>query len=270
MTAKRSNVPAKWDEELARFAAESSSVEAGAITGQFISLKGGIFTYNDQALPGNTMCAVILDHVLENVYYPDKYDPDNPAPPTCYAFGRELSEMKPHDEASDPESEECQTCPQNVWGSGDRGRSKACRNTRRLALIPGGSYDKRNDKITLFKKESDFEGADIAYIKLPVTSVRGFTGYVRQLTETLKRPPFGVYTRLTLVPDEKTTFKLHFENVDLLPNNLIKLMIGRHEEAKKSIIVAYQGDDGDSKKTTRKKRGSKKTTKKKTGSRQKF
>ena len=237
---KRSNLPVKWDEELARQAEIAAAMENSVATGQFFSLKGGILSWNDMPLPNNQMAVIILDSILENVYYADKYDPDSPQAPTCFAFGRDEATLTPHKVVVDAKTAQCDICRGcrwNEWASADTGRGKACRNTRRLALIAAGNFD-ANGKLALFEK-NDYETTALGFMKLPVTSIRGYAAYVKQLAGALKRPPHGVFTRIRVVPDQKTQFKVVFEPLGSIGNELIGTIIKRHEEAMPLIDFPY-------------------------------
>lgn len=238
--ASKTTAIAKWDEELARQAKLAAAVEESTATGNFFSLKGGILAFNDAPVPNNEMAVVILDGVLENVYYEGKYDPDTPAGPICFAFGREEKEMVPHKivfDAGNNQSDKCQGCEHNEWGSADTGRGKACRNTRRLALIPAGTFDAGRFKP--FNDESQLETAPIAYMKLPVTSVKGYASHVKQLANALSRPPHAVYTKVSVRPDPQTQFKVVFEPLSTIPNELLGVVMKRHDEAQKAIEFPY-------------------------------
>ena len=134
----------KWEEELAKQAEVAAGMEANVGGGQFFSMQGGQLKFNDNPVPGNQMAVIILDHILENVFYDGDFDPNNPQPPTCFAFGRSDDDMAPHETVvaeGQAQNETCNGCPFNQWGSADKGRGKACRNTRRLAMIPAGTLD---------------------------------------------------------------------------------------------------------------------------------
>jgi hypothetical protein len=80
---------------------------------------------------------VIIVHALPDVsrvYYRGKYDPNaKPTLPDCWSnLGK-----APEKEASNKQSRDCQSCPQNVKGSGDNG-GRACRYQRRLAVLVVG------------------------------------------------------------------------------------------------------------------------------------
>lgn len=229
----------KWDEELAKQAEIAAGMEANSGVGQFFSLKSGVLSWQDAPLPNNQMAVIILDSIFETTYYEGKYDPDVPQSPVAFAFGRDEKTMCWH-ENSDPEfagklcidSDVCQ------WGSSDVGRGKAARETRRLALIPAGMID-QSGKVEMFDGDH-FASATIGFMKLPVTSVKGYAGFVKQVAGTLRRPPFGIVTKVKVVPDAKTQFKVVFEPVMNVPDEFMADVMARHEEAKVSIDFPYQ------------------------------
>lgn len=240
----------KYDEKFAADAAEYASEERTG--GSFLSTRGGVLSFGEEELPGNQICAVILDAVRENVYYADRFDPDKLMPPVCYAFGRSESEMAPHPsmQASDyfvPQNEQCQGCPQNEWGSARVGRGKACGNRRRLAVIPAGFYKKRKGSrdfdLEIFEDPEHYQEADMAFLKLPVTSVKEWSKYVSQLSANLRKPPYAVITRIYLEPDPKSQFKVKFELIEELPEDLAPTIMQRHEEAQENIITPYSPPD---------------------------
>lgn len=239
----------KWDERLAADAARYADEEAGG--GLFVTTRGGVLRFGEEELPGNQMCVVILDAIRENTFYPDKFDPDAQQPPKCYAFGYG-DDMAPHESMQahpyfEPQSEQCTGCPHAEWGTADTGRGKACQSRRRLAIIPAGMFVKkkgsRDFDLELFDDPKHYATADIAFFKLPVTSVKSWAKYVGALNATVRRPPYAVISRVYLEPDAKHQFKVHFEMVEELPDELAATIIARHDEASKCIITPYSPPD---------------------------
>lgn len=234
---------AKWDEELARQAELAAGMENSTATGQFFGLKSGVLSFNDAPLPNNEMAVIVLDAVLENVYYEGKYDPDSPQSPMCFAFGRDEKTMAPHQIVIDAGNQQCGAsglcngCEMNEFGTAEVGRGKACRNTRRLAMIPAGTLE--NGKFKAFDDAEHFESAGIAFMKLPVTSVKGYAAYVKQVAGALKRPPHAIFTKVKVVPDPKSQFKVTFEPLSQVPDDLLAAVMQRHEEAKSVIDFPY-------------------------------
>jgi len=191
------------EKELLQQAQVARATEESVQTGQFFGTRGGILTFNGAPIKENKMQVIVVDHILANVFYKGKFNPDDPVPPVCYAFGRDDKELVPHEKATDQQHEQCKGCPQNEWGTADTGRGKACKNSRRLACIAADVVDSGN-----------VQDAQVAYLAVPVTSVKGWAGYVRQLADVLRRPPLGVVTEVSLVPDAKDQFKMVFRSVE--------------------------------------------------------
>lgn len=221
-----------YDAELAAFAAEYGSMEenaGGALP--FVSFKGGRISFNGGEVPDGRFNVVVLDHVLENHFYLDAYDADNPSSPACFAFGRVDAEMAPHDNSSEPQCEGCRGCPMNEFGSADRGKGKACKNVRRLAIITEEDLD-------------DIENATVAYMKVPVMSVKGWAGYVQQLANVMKVPPFAVITEVSIVPDAKSQFRVQFKLVEQITDKAqIKALIAKRESIQQEIVTPYQATE---------------------------
>ena len=245
--AKKTQAITKYDAEMAKYAQMAKDTEKNVGGGNFIGLQGGRMRYKGAEIPGNKMNVIVIDHILENNYYADKYDPDNIAPPDCYAFGRDEDEMVPHENSAKPQSGACVGCEKNEWGTADGGggKGKACGNRRRLALVTEGDME-------------DVESAEIAYLRLPVTSVRAWAGYVRQCADVLNKPPFAVVTSIEVVPDSKTQFKLQFELVQEIDDGeALGALLALREKVEKEIDFPYQVAVADVKKAPRGGGGSK-------------
>ncbi len=197
----------KWDEELARLATEATA-SLPTVSGEWLSTKGGHLSYRGQQVPGDKMNVVVLDFLNENQYYDAPFDPAMPASPCCYAFGQDKGSMAPHAKAATPQNKTCKGCPHMEWGSADRGKGKACREVLRLALIPAVST------------AAEIKDCEVAYLKVPVMSVKNFSAMAQQVAQTLKRPPFAVVTEIHVTSDNQVSvfFKVAeaIEDGDLL------------------------------------------------------
>jgi hypothetical protein len=246
----------KYDEAFAKMAQDYTSGER--VTGSFISTRGGVLTFGEEQLPGNQMCVIVLDYVQERTFYTEKFNADREVslPPVCYAFKRneDEEEMAPHPSMQSdltyfqPQNDICRTCPNNDWGTADTGKGKACSERRRLALLPAGYYTPRRGSrdfdLHLIDDPEHYASADIAYLKLPVTSVKDWARYVTTLASTLRRPPVAVVTRIYIEPDVKTQFRVKFEIIEQLPDTMYEIIMKRHEEAKAGIIFGYPPPSG--------------------------
>lgn len=265
MAKKKKDAIANYDEELAQLAGAAASQEANVGGGKTISIKGGVISIEGNPVSDNKLACVIVDSIHENVYYTERYDPDDPAPPTCYAFGRHDEDMAPHGECEEPQDDACASCEFNQWGSADVGRGKACSNKRRLALLPAGTFDSDGnfepyDDLDLFQTE------DLYYLKIPVTSIKGFAGHVKQMATIHKRPPWAMFTLLHMDEDSDWPKPL-FDIIDKVPNDLIPILKERNAEAAASIEYPYPKAADEPAPKKRKQAAKKKPAKKKPAAR---
>jgi len=228
-----------WEKDLADAAVEAAAQEQGATGGTFFSLQSGQLSFDGDVFPNNEMAVIILDSIKENILYKRPYDKDSMAPPDCYAFGRDEKTICPHEDVESPEAELCASCPQNQWKSNPNGRGgKWCGNRRRLALINAGSFV--NGQFQAADDPEHYQEAAIAYLKVSVMSVKAFAGYVKQVGSALARPPYGVFTKIRVVPDSDSQFRVVFECLGNVPNALMDIVIARHKEAEADIEFPYQ------------------------------
>lgn len=225
--AKATKALTKWDEKFAAMAKKATKVVANVGVGNMIGLKSGQLTYKNNPVAGNKMNVVILGHILENDFYKGKYNPDKPEQPICYAFSEDEATLAPHPDSPEPQSKDCASCEQNVFGTAETGRGKACQNRVRMGMITEGDLE-------------EAAKAEVAYLKVPVTSVKPWASYCRQLEDTLHRPPMGVVTEITVVPDPKTQFKVAFRVISKIddPEQLEALMT-KVELVEREIYFPY-------------------------------
>ena len=228
VVVRKTTAVGSYKDRLAALAKESVAQEASVSTGAFISTKAGQLTWQGNPVQGNKLQVIVADSVMENAYYPGDFDPDNPQPPVCFAFGRDEKDMSPHADSSEPQHETCKGCPQNEFGSADRGKGKACKNIRRIGLLPASPLN-----------EEALRTSEVAFLKTPVTSVKGWAGYVRSLDALHQVPPQAVITEIGAITDLKTQYKLTFNYVKDVPEDLMGIVLDRHEEVKNSIEFPY-------------------------------
>lgn len=255
------NALTTYDERWAQDAQKSVAAEP-LQSGAWLSAKGGQLAIGQEILPGAQAALIVLDSYAENTFYGNdhKYDPDAPLPPICYATARDGAEMNPDIENMKKAVDYfmpqhvvqgqvlgCEGCPMNAWGSADQGRGKACQNRRRLAVIPAGFYQpkrgSRDFDLELFSDPMHFKTAEIAYFKIPVTSVKNWATYVHSLSSSMRRPPHGVVTRLSLVPHQKFQYEVLFEPIEQVPDSFAEIIIGRHDAAIQAQLQGYQAPD---------------------------
>lgn len=240
-----------WDQQLAADAAEAAAEVASLGGAQFFSLRGGKLALGDARMPDNEVSAIVVASVFENVLYRGDFDPDSPASPECYAFGAKQDDMRPHAAVAKPAHGDCKSCPNNQFGTADKGRGKACKNRVRLALLPAGVRDA--GRLEMF--ESDvLKTQSVAYLNVPPTSTGAWGAYVKALVATLKRAPYGVVTRIRLVPDEKTQIRLEFACEGSCSGDLAEVILAKRAEAQAAIVQAYPEHEAAPAKPSKKRR----------------
>jgi hypothetical protein len=242
IVVKKENAIVSWEEQLAKEADIAAEAEKNTGGGKFFNTRAGQLSLHKIAMPGNQMTVVMLDTIFENLYYEGKFDPNELAPPLCYAIARNEEELVPHQDVfklGQNQNDKCQGCPKLKWGSADTGRGKACGQKRRFAVIPAGNTDMKG-VFTPFEDSDDFLSSTIYYLRPPVTSVVNYADYVRRLSAVKRRPPYAVFTNIKLVPDPDNQFEMLFEFVDLVPNEFMGIINTRKDEARRDSMFALE------------------------------
>jgi hypothetical protein len=134
----------------------------------------------------DTLRGVIVDFASANVHYPGKFEKDKPSAPNCFAVHKIIDQMVPDASAPEPQADTCAECPLNKFESGV-GKAKACKNTRKLALI----------------QENATEESQIWLLSVPPGSIRYFDTYVSSaLSGTHGVTPICAVTEITMDPKE--------------------------------------------------------------------
>ena len=228
-----------WDAQLALEATTAMEQEASTAIGSRIKITDGDMELPDGSpVPGNAIACVILDSMIEHVYYTSTYDPDAPDAPECFALGRDEEKLTPHKvvvEAGTKKSDVCKGCTLNDWGTSERGRGKACKSVRRLAVVVAGTLADEGEGKFSAHTPKELAGESVMSLKVPVTSVKAFASYVRLIGSTLKRPPAGVVTRIRTEKDKKTKFKILFECLGKVDDAHMRTVI-THKAAAQSLL----------------------------------
>lgn len=217
----------QWEDQMAKDARAVAKTERASVNK--IAFKSGIMTYMDSALKDNVLDCVVIAHVKENVYYTDRYKADDVKPPACFALALPDEPLHPHEDVPTPLAELCASCEMYQWASDPQGgRGKACKERRRLAVIP------------LPNSVNEIADSELAVMSIPVTSVKNWGNYVNRVAATLQRPPWGVATRIRLVPDAKTQFRVVFELIEPLAGEYLPEIHNKIDLANNALLVPYE------------------------------
>lgn len=163
--------------------ASSASARTASVGGNTIGIRNSKFSYKNEPI-GKLFECVVVDYVHANAWYDVAFDKENPAPPACVAISVDGDEMAPVPSSPKPQNSTCDGCEKNAWGSADVGRGKACGEQYKLAVLAVGPGE-------------DYSTCDMAVLTLPPTSRKNWTKYVKDISEKLNRPPYGVLTEFS-------------------------------------------------------------------------
>jgi hypothetical protein len=182
--------------------AMAKALAGGGAGGKRVSIKGGVFRLINNGKEVAAIDERYLDVVVVNaapkisrIFYLEKYDSENPAPPDCWSADGVTSSP----DSENRQSVNCSECLQNIAGSG-QGSSRACRYQQRLAVVLA----------------NDQEG-DVLQLALPATSIFGkeegdnrpLQAYARWLAAQ-NIDPSEVVTRMKFDTTSESP-KLHFK-----------------------------------------------------------
>ena len=85
--------------------------------GNFISLKGGRMTYQEQTVPNDQLECIVVANVHERTMYDRPYDPDDTGPPDCFAQATDAGDLVPHPNVPNPVHPTCRGCPKAEFGN---------------------------------------------------------------------------------------------------------------------------------------------------------
>lgn len=142
--------------------------------GYLVGTKAKVFTLPDGSTGDGPLSVVILDWVAANTYFEGIWNPKDIKPPVCFSYGREIVSMTPSDRSPNKQSDKgCKPCVRNAWGSDPKGGAgKACKNTRRLLIVPS---------------DAD-EDTPLWIISVSPTGLKHFDKYVNTLADVSTHP----------------------------------------------------------------------------------
>lgn len=216
-----------WEEVLAADARAVAAVETPRV-GK-ISLRAGQMTYEGNPVPENKLECVILASAVERAYYTSAFDPNHITSPACFALSITGEAMRPDPASTEPQHTDCATCPMNAWGSDPKGgRGKACKEGRRLVIM------------AVPKDAESAAAADMALLRIPVTSVRYWAAYVNTVAASWQRPPYAIITEISVAPDARTQFRVGFKTVGVLSDDVLGAVHGRIPAATAVALQPYE------------------------------
>lgn len=217
----------RWEEKLAADAKALASVERPALSQ--ISTRAGQLVYQGQPIPGNKLPCIVVASAFENRYYDKPFDPNKRESPKCFSLSLTGEDMAPSEKSPEQQSESCATCPMFRWGTDPKGgKGKACKQVRRLALLPASAVTQGNVKT-----------AEIALISIPVMSAKNWANYVNSCAAEYARPPWAMLTEVSTQPDPKSQFQIKFSALGIVGNEFLSDIERRIESVQQILLTPY-------------------------------
>ena len=215
----------KWDAEMAELAKKQMQAEASSAGGNYVSTKGGHFSIGGNIVKGDKLHTAVVASMFVNAYYDQPYQDGVAVSPSCFAINEDEGALTPHPDCTAPQHETCDGCPLNAFGTANVGKGKACKNQRRLALLP----------VT-----DDEVSADMLLLSVAPTSTRAWGTYVQQIGATIKRPTCGVLTEISIAPAPgKTYATLSYAFERELTQPELAIVLPRRDEADTLLSLPF-------------------------------
>jgi hypothetical protein len=129
-----------------------------------ISLRHGRMVLNEQQVPNDELEVIILGHTYERSWYDREFDPEDQAPPECFALGKEKYDLIPHENVPNPPASDCKSCPWAEFGTARQGKGPACKTRVRLVVLA----------VSASSLDGSLKEPELAVIKVSPTSVANF------------------------------------------------------------------------------------------------
>jgi hypothetical protein len=203
--------------QLANELAELSKTVAPP-SGHRISLKGKTFTFPDGKTSPGPITAVVLDWRNINAYYKGAYNAQKIEAPSCFAVAKKIEDLMPSEKCADPQSQECEGCQWNEWGTAPGGgRGKACKNQIRIAIVPPDA-----------KADTPPWTIDVS-----PSATGGFVNFVNAVGGLGKLP---LQMQVTVNFDQNADYpKLTFADPEPLPDEMIEMMFNLRKASQFSL-----------------------------------
>jgi hypothetical protein len=216
------NLPVNWEDQMKADAKSMLEAERPSIAN--MTFKSGVMAIADQPVAGNEIICIVLSAVAAQEWYKERYNPDVKAIPACYAFGEGKPDaLIPNEHSKEKQAEACITCEKYEWGSDPNGgRGKACKERRRLALIPANGT------------------SEMITCSIPPTSLKNWANFVLEVAATTGRPVYGVISKIKVIPSAKNQFEVKFEVVEPVADHVLGQIMAKRGPALEHLLLPYQ------------------------------
>lgn len=169
-----------------------------------IDQKDGQFVGPGGLVLGDELRIVVVDFCTVNRYYDRPYDPEKTMPPACMAIGDVIKDMVPEEGVPAQQSELCRNCWANEWESDSRGKGKACKNTRELAVVLADELEDEDIEPTLY------------IVSCSPTSIKAFDAAATKIFQLTGGTPIKAVMTMSVVA-VKNYYNIQFGHIETNP-----------------------------------------------------
>lgn len=153
---------------------------------------------------GDEVRIVVIDFCTTKRYFDQPYDSNNPNAPACMAIGDVIADMAPEEGVPAPQSDLCRNCWANKWESDAKGKGKACKETRDLAVVLADELE-----------DPDYE-PEMYVVSCSPTSLKAFDAAAVKVHQLFNGPPIKAVMTMRSKSVENY-YNLSFSNIDANP-----------------------------------------------------
>lgn len=153
---------------------------------------------------GDEQRIIVIDFCTVNRYFDAPYDSNNPTPPACMAVGDIIADMRPEDGVPAPQADLCRDCWANKWESDAKGKGKACKNSRDLAIVLADELE-----------DPDYE-PELYVVSCSPTSIKSYDAAAIKAQQLFNGPPIKAIMTMKVMAVENY-YNLSFGQLDSNP-----------------------------------------------------
>lgn len=221
---------ANLQQRLQNMAAEQSESVSPSESNKIIIHNDSQFKLPDGSIVDAPMAVVIVTFMARNLYYSKAWKDGVISPADCAAQGfRKNDDLTPYPagELIDQQSDSCNSCWANEFGSHPTSDGKACQNRKQIAVL-GIKTDGEGVPVTLTGEMLRFDTSPVATGK--------FDAFIAKIAKRYDRPACCFVVDADIMP-AGSSHAVYFSNEEMLPENLILEAVDRVEEAKSMLDI---------------------------------
>lgn len=215
-----------WEERLAAQAKqEKSDLTMGLPR---ITHKGGVLKIDDNKVADNKLVVIPLGFAFRKAYYEKEYEEGSSDTPDCYAAGAKQKGMVPMVESPDKQSDTCDGCPHNQFGTALKGNGKRCGDSISVLCLLASDLAVKGDE-AVRKAVAKAVGYQIS---VPPTSLKGFGQFVSGLGSVTDNGNVReAVAEISTAPRGEGGYFVNFNFLDKVPHEAMPFIIERGEQA---------------------------------------